>query len=318
MSRPGHIPTPRRGKKRREYRWLRSDGTPNFSDRIHRETSDMELIAKKPALQVSPTTPIIEAIKIMAENYRSLVVSSAGYLKGLLLATNVIDYLGGGELFKIVSERHGYNIYSALDREPVESIMIRDPIVAYIDEKLSSVLEKMVIHGIGLLPVIYRDNRVYGVVSEHDIVKYLYGVVEVGIKVSSVMSSPVVTIEVNKTLGEAMKRVISYGFRRLPVVENNTVVGILTVMDIVRFFEPRSLFKRISSDDIREALSVSVSEVMSREILTVSPDTDLSDAARMMLDRDVSSALVVDKDMKLIGIITERDILYALTTARQA
>ncbi|RLG80769.1 MAG: histidine kinase [Thermoprotei archaeon] len=307
---------PRKGKRRREYRWLRSDGTPNLSDRIHRVPGDMEIIARKPAIQVSPSVPIANALKLMSENYRSLLVSVAGVLKGLLLATDLIDYLGGGDHFKIVEGRHRYNLFSALDRESVKSIMIHDPIVAYTDEKLPSVLEKMAVYGIGLLPVVYRDGRVYGVITEHDVLKHLYGVVELGVKISKVMSSPVVTIGSNSSVWDAMKKIIAYGFRRLPVVEENTVIGIVTAMDLIRFFSPSSVFKRATSSDIREVLKTSITEVASKNLVTVKPEDDLSEAVKKMFSKNVSSVLVVNDDMELVGIATERDVLYALTVKR--
>mgnify|MGYP000091243687 CR=1 FL=1 len=156
--------TPRRRvKRRRDIRWLRSNGTPNFSDHIHRVPGDLELIAKKPVATVSPNSPLIKALEIMSSNYRSLVVTQKDYVKGLLLATHMINYLGGGEYFNIVVKRHGYNIFSALEKEPVESIMEREPIIAYTSDKLPDVLEKMVIYNIGVLPVVDEDERIYGI-----------------------------------------------------------------------------------------------------------------------------------------------------------
>ncbi len=304
---------PRKTRRRIDYRWLRSDGTPNFADHIHKAPGDMEFLAKKPVVSVTPTTPVAKAIEIMSDNYRSLIVASNDYLKGLLLATHIIDYLGGGEHYKIIVNKYSYNIYMAFNKENVEHIMEHKPIVAYVDEKLTDVLEKMVIYGIGLLPVVYHDNRVYGVVSEHDLIKYLRGIVKIGVEASKIMSSPVITINSGSTIKSAMEKIIGNGFRRLPVIEDDQVIGIVTAMDIVKFFDPRVLFKKIVSSDIREALNKTVDEIMSKELVTVHPNDDLSVVVNKMLDKNVSSALVVDDNMRLLGIITERDVLYALT-----
>ena len=304
---------PRKSKRKSEYRWLRSDGTPNFADHIHREPGDMELLAKRPVVSITPTSPIARAIELMSDNYRSLIVSLNNYLKGLLLATHIINYLGGGEYYNIVVNRHNYNIYSVYEKEYVETIMESNPIVAYIDEKLPSVLEKMVVHGIGILPVIDQDNRVYGVVTEHDLVEHLKGVVKIGVTASKIMSSPVITVESTASIKDVMEKMISHGFRRLPVVEDNFVRGIVTAMDIIRYFDPRRVFKNVTSTDIREVLDKKIEEVMSEKLVTVSPNDDLSIVVDQMFDNNVSSVLVVDEDMRLLGIITERDVLYALT-----
>jgi len=310
---------PRIGPPRRveKHRWLRSDGKPNFADRIYRKgTEEMELIAKKPVAQVTPSTPILEAIEEMTKGYRSLVVSVSDKLEGLLLSTNVVDYLGGGEYFKIVAERHNYNIYSALEKEPVSSIMVKNPVVVYIDEKFSDVLEKMVINEIGIVPVILRDGRVYGIITEHDLVRYLSAGVRVGVKVAEVMSSPVISVESGQPLKKAMEFMIQYGFRRIPVVGDNVVLGIVTAMDIIKYFGTHEAFKYAVSGDIREVINIPVDDIMVRELVTVFLDDDLGSVAEKMFKKNVGSALVVNDKMELLGIITERDILYALAVKK--
>jgi CBS domain-containing protein len=55
-----------------------------------------------------------------------------------------------------------------------------------------------------------------------------------------------------------------------------------------------------------------VRDAMTKVVLTVGPDHTLRQAARLMTDRRVGSAIVVDPDGSGTGIITERDILYAI------
>jgi len=309
---------PSRGVPRRpeKYRWLRSDGKPNFEDRIYKTTEEMEMIAKKPVETVAPQSPILEATEKMAKGYRSLVVEQSRYLRGLLLASHIVNYLGGGEYYNIVKERYNYNIYGALEKEKVETLMIKDPVVAYIDEKIPDVLEKMVLNEIGVVPVLLRDGRIFGIVTEHDLLKYFMSGVKIGVPVSEVMSTPVITIESGAPLKEAMKKMIKYGFRRIPVVGENVVLGIITAMDIVRYFGSHEAFKHTSTGNIEEAISIPVDDLMIRELVTARPDEDLGDVAQRMAERNVGSALVVNDKMELIGIITERDILYAVTAKR--
>ncbi len=314
MSRPTKISYHRKPER---HRWLRSDGTPNFSDRIYRKTEDMEILAKKPVETVSSSTPILEALEKMSKGYRSLIVVKGEFLlEGLIVSMDLVNYLGGGEYFNIVANRHGFNVYSAVRNEPVSSIMNRNPVVAYIDEKFPKVLEKFVIHGIGVLPVLTRDNRVYGIITEKDIIEYLSAPINVGVKISDVMSSPVITVDITSTLKDAMKIMIKYGFRRLPVVENNIVKGIVTAMDIIKFFGTHKAFEYTTSGNIEEILSVPVEEVMVKDVVTVSPDSDVGEAARLMNERNVGSVLVVTKEYELLGIVSERDILYAIASSK--
>jgi len=250
----------------------------------------------------------------MAHSYRSLVVVKAGdYFAGLLTTMKVVDYLGGGELFRIVETRHNFNVFSALSREPVETIMEANPVIAFIDEDVRAVLTKMVTYGAGIVPIVSRDWRVVGVVTEHDFVKYLAGAVSIGLKARDIMSSPVVTVREDQTLKEAMETMVKYGFRRVPVVtEDGVVTGILTAVDVVRGFGTHKLLERTVSGDIREVLSTPVTDLMVTDLATAHEDEELSSVVNTMLSRNVSSVLVVDNDGVLKGIITERDVLYAI------
>ena len=295
------------------HRWLRSDGTPNFSDRIYRKTEDMEIIAKKPVETVSSSTPLLGALEKMARGYRCLAVVKAGDLfEGLLVQMDLIDYLGGGRKYNIVMYRHGNSLYKALEHEPVSTLMNRNPIVAYIDEKFPSVLEKIVVYEIGVLPVLTRDGRVYGIITERDILDYLAATTSVGVKARDVMSSPVITVPIDSSLKDVMETMVRFGFRRIPVVKDNYVEGIVTAMDIIKFFGSHRVFKYTTTGLLTEIHRVPVTDVMVRDVVTVTPDTDVGDIARVMEEKGVGSVLVVGENNELLGIVSERDVLYAI------
>lgn len=302
---------PRRGQD--HYRWLRSDGSPNFSDKIYRVEGELEVIASKPAVRIPLTAPIMKAVEEMAKGYRGLIVSQKDKLDGILLATHVVNYLGGGSFYRIVERKHGYNIYSALGNEAVESIYEKNVVTAGAREKVYDALYKMVVHNVGFLPVIDDEGGVVGVITEHDLVKVLSGLYEFGVEASKIMSRPVITISSGSTLKEAMEKMVATGFRRLPVVEDEAVVGILTVVDVVRYYGSHEVFKKCTTGDIREANSISVRDVMRENAVTAHPDTDVSELVRLMEANNVGSVLIVDENGVLQGIVTERDILYAIT-----
>jgi CBS domain-containing protein len=302
---------PRRGQD--HYRWLRSDGSPNFSDKIYRVEGELEVIASKPAVRIPLTAPIMKAVEEMAKGYRGLIVSQKDKLDGILLATHVVNYLGGGSFYRIVERKHGYNIYSALGNEAVESIYEKNVVTAGAREKVYDALYKMVVHNVGFLPVIDDEGGVVGVITEHDLVKVLSGLYEFGVEASKIMSRPVITISSGSTLKEAMEKMVATGFRRLPVVEDEAVVGILTVVDVVRYYGSHEVFKKCTTGDIREANSISVRDVMRENAVTAHPDTDVSELVRLMEANNVGSVLIVDESGVLQGIVTERDILYAIT-----
>ncbi len=311
--------TPTPPRRPEGIRWLRSDGKPNISDRIYRVEGDAQIIATRPVYTVAKTAPVLEAAETMAYRWvRALPVVNPGSkaLEGIVTAMDLVNYLGGGEYYNIVVNRHKDNIFHALRLEPVESIMNPNPIYVTIDAKIPEMIEKMVVHNIGVLPVLLPDGRVYGIVTEHDLVERLVEKT-VGRRVEEVMSKNVVTVSRKATLKEAMELMVKFGVRRLPIVEDDgRVWGIITAKDVVRYFGRHQAFENAPSGKVSEAISVPVTLVGTQGVHTIRPDADVGEAATKMMETKVSSLLVVDDEGRLLGIITERDILFAVATAK--
>ncbi|ADG90481.1 CBS domain-containing protein [Thermosphaera aggregans] len=297
------------------YRWLRSDGTPNFSDHIYKAPSELQLVLKREVRVISPSATIMKAVEEMSRSFRSLVVTAGNRPLGILHASNIVDYLGGGSLFNIVEKRYRLNLYSALEREVVETIMTRRIVQVPDTSKIIDVLQAMAVTGSGVVLVVNKEGGLEGIVTEHDMVVYLSGVVSTGLIVKDVMSTPVAVINRKSSLKKAMEEMITQGFRRLPVVDGEVVVGMLTAVDVVRYFGSHEAFKRAITGNILEALSIPAEEIMSENLVTVREDEDLAKAVYEMLSRNVSSVLVTDEEGILKGIVTERDVLYALSTS---
>jgi acetoin utilization protein AcuB len=122
------------------------------------------------------------------------------------------------------------------------------------------------------------------------------------------MSSDVVTIRPDTTLPEAHKLMIDEEIRRLPVVDNeNRLLGIVTIGD-VRSAEP-SPATSLSIWEMNYLLAaLKIDKIMTRNPKTISPDSTIGEAARMMLENRISGLPVVDDHNHVIGILTESDI----------
>lgn len=123
------------------------------------------------------------------------------------------------------------------------------------------------------------------------------------------MSTDVATIKISGTLPEAHALMKEKKIRRLPVLDEGKLVGIVTLGDI-REASPSDATS-LSIYELNYLLAkLDVKSIMSREPLTVSPSTKLSEAAKLMLNHKIGGLPVVDGD-KLVGIITESDIFRA-------
>jgi len=124
------------------------------------------------------------------------------------------------------------------------------------------------------------------------------------------MTANPVTVEPKTTLPEAHKIMKDRRIRRLPVVENGRLVGIVTLGDI-REAEPSDA-TTLSIFELHYLLAkLTIGEIMTREPITISPNATIREAAKLLLQNKIGSLPVVQND-KLIGIITELDIFRVL------
>jgi acetoin utilization protein AcuB len=122
------------------------------------------------------------------------------------------------------------------------------------------------------------------------------------------MSQPAVTIKPGLRLSAALKVMTSRRMRRLPVVENARLIGIITKSDIESAMGRTG---RKSLLDDRFSLDQTVGEVMTTDPVSVAPGETIEGAAVAMSTRRISGLPVVEND-KVVGMITETDIFRAL------
>ncbi|MBI4637737.1 MAG: CBS domain-containing protein [Candidatus Rokubacteria bacterium] len=135
-------------------------------------------------------------------------------------------------------------------------------------------------------------------------------------RVSDLMSRNVVTIGTWDSCQEAVARMHRAGIRHLPVVdETDRLAGVVTDRDLRhRLFSPE-VFRAIGTVPVDALLrTVPITQIMSTPAVTVEPDDDLEAAARLMLEDKVGSLPVV-KDGRVVGILTETDLLRRIVRA---
>lgn len=115
--------------------------------------------------------------------------------------------------------------------------------------------------------------------------------------VHDVMQSRVVTVTPKTDAREALRLLRTRGIRHLVVVDGAAVVGIVSDRDVKQIAVQPERFNEWIVDD-----------VMSGAVITVDPSTPVEEAARLML-REKISALPVTEEGKLVGIVTETDVM---------
>ena len=131
--------------------------------------------------------------------------------------------------------------------------------------------------------------------------------------VSNWMSKPVITVDANDSMHDAIKLLKENHIRILPVIDRGNLVGVVTDRDL----------KRASSSDatsleIHElhylTSTIKVKEIMTKNPVTVPQDFSIEEVAQLLLKNKFSGFPVVDDEDRIVGIITQYDMLRVLTT----
>jgi len=119
--------------------------------------------------------------------------------------------------------------------------------------------------------------------------------------VKDLMTKQVITIDLNKTVFDAAVLMSEKEIACLVVMDDKTPIGIVTERDFVR----KVVSKKIPLND-------KISEIMSKPLITIDPDSSLRDAARLMINNKIRRLPVV-KENKLVGILVASDFARQLS-----
>jgi CBS domain-containing protein len=142
-------------------------------------------------------------------------------------------------------------------------------------------------------------------------------------RVRDVMTRDVVTASLDTPVSNAINLLADHGVAALPVIADDHLVGIISEADVLRHEVPR---EKGSADELlsdvgdmtyadlgaeAEASGEVVADVMTTPVVTVSESADTADVARLMLDYEVRSVPVVERD-RVTGIVSRRDLIRTL------
>ncbi|MDY6854320.1 MAG: CBS domain-containing protein [Thermodesulfobacteriota bacterium] len=126
-------------------------------------------------------------------------------------------------------------------------------------------------------------------------------------KVKELMVKDIATLDINEELSLADDIMKLGRIRHMPVIDNGVLVGIISQRDLYKASLASAMgFGEKAKRDFLKSLKVK--EVMITDVITISPEADIKEAGKIMLDKKIGCLPVVE-GKKLTGLITETDIL---------
>ena len=130
------------------------------------------------------------------------------------------------------------------------------------------------------------------------------------VPVSTIMTQNVVKLNLQDDLTKAELLFKKHKIRHIPVVNGNRVIGMLSYTDLLRI----SFVDSIDDDEIIDATvynMFTVDQVMAKNLVTISPDTTIKEAAEILSNREFHALPVCEGDL-LVGIVTTTDLIKYL------
>lgn len=129
--------------------------------------------------------------------------------------------------------------------------------------------------------------------------------------VQEVMTEDPITAQSSTAIGKVLNTLFESDVRHLPIVDGDQLVGIVSDRDLRAFLAP-TMLELERPDDVRKRLAQPVSTVMNADVVSVTPETDLSEVIEMMIDQKVGAVPVVQPGTdELVGIVSYIDVLRA-------
>jgi len=293
-----------------------------FETHITEHEGDIMSIAKKEVITVPQSATIKEAAEIMVKNkFRRLPITDpgTGKLRGIVTSMDILDFLGGGDKYQILEKKHDGNFLSAIN-DPVREIMTSKVEVLSHKSSIGNAVSKMLEKEVGAFPIIDSNEKIVGIISERDFAFLLSGVLTDEV-VEDFMTTSLITTTPGTRIEGASKMMVRNKFRRIPVIgeerktphpENDKLVGIVTATCILEFLGNNTAFEKLASNDGEQILNTTISDIMEKDVITTNARTRLGDVCSIMETEGIGGLPVV-RDNELLGIITESDILRAIS-----
>ena len=223
----------------------------------------------------------------------------------ILMAALLINNFVLGRSYPYRPKPAGRNIHLTDDGNPLERSGLTHPDLQSAMKKLGTFVDVQEAELV----------QIYSLAIEHAFDR------NTGLTCGEIMSRDVVTVNFGTDLEDAWNQLRQHKIKALPVVDSfNTLLGILTVADFLRQMDAtttagiavrlQGLLKRTPGPNSEKAEVVG--QLMSSEVYAAQPDTQISEILRQITGKSIRHIPIVDERRRVLGIVTQSDLLGAL------
>ena len=244
----------------------------------------------------------------------------------------VTDGILGTRPLTVISHRTQKRLFPPQTR--VRDVMTPEPVSVQTGEPADQVMKMLLSANFTGIPVVDAENRPVGVVSQSDLIyragmpvrlalmaqsdpERLKTVIQgLAVKITQdIMTRPAVTVQETDPLTHAVDTMLKNEVKRLPVVnEAGSLMGMLSRMDIFQTITREAPdWERMQNHRVHIANPQYVSEIMRRDTQTVAPETPVHEVLAIIDNNDIQRVAVVDPDGRLLGLISDRNLLIAFS-----
>jgi CBS domain-containing protein len=210
-----------------------------------------------------------------------------------------------------------------IDKISIRRVMTPNPVTVTPFREVREAVELMIKNNISSIPVI-DGEEVVGIVTKSDLMDFYRQKYTGKWKVSQLMTSEVITVNENHSIGHVIGVMEDQKIGKVIVVRDNEPVGIITSSNIsfANVEDPETgvsvekiaFLRNIDGQEkrnVREVSMVTAGDLMTNHLIKIEQDEDAASAADIMAKKEISGIPVVS-DNELVGIITKTDIIRGI------
>lgn len=213
--------------------------------------------------------------------------------------------------------------------QPVQDVMRTEVVSISPETPLAEVVTMLLQKGYRSLPVVDENRRLLGIITDGDLLnraglsarldfqeelsdaavqKQLSALRAQHIQAGELMTSPVITVSPTNRLQQAVELMATHHLKRLPVVNGNgRLVGLISRVDVLRAIEYHQMVAETETE--APAGGATIADMMYKDVPVVGPGATLEEIVQVLEHNRRRRAVVVDADRRVLGIITDGDLL---------